>query len=197
MITKYARASEADRYETREAYKNASTVKITYLGDVKSADGKAAAAHCRIYLPSTDDTFLMTLTADRSNPLAFGIWNCTGDEAGDIVKDMGVYSVFNMSPYMNHTKFLWTVGFYSSDPAVTTIRVTTNDKENTLTLDERHFAAFRIPDTENDATEKAPNEILTEGASLDQNGNILYHLQPFERSVSFASSYYEIEWIKT
>ena len=185
-----------DFYETPEQYAKSKPPETIYLGTVNSNDGKAAAAFSIAKVDNLDYPAFNVSTAERPIPLMFGMWNTVSGQFGMPVMESRVSTVFDISAYQNGKKRLWTVGFYSSDPAVQCIRVTANGKEETLMVNDKHFAGFQIANTENDSNEKALNEILTKGEALDQNGNVLYRLQAVESNVAEGTSNYKIEWVK-
>lgn len=187
-------------YETPEEWHSAQKPEITYLGAVKSKDGKAVQTFMRIYQPDLDLTFWGENEAERSDPLRLGMWiGGNGSWNTDPIKENAILMLEGGGSYDNSLNMLYTVAFYVTDERVKTVTFKILDSEYSVEIGKNGFGAMRYDEYDNakmTAPHLQPDYSVKEGTATDADGNVLYRVQPFTRHYG-EQEWTGYEWVST
>ncbi|MBR3667789.1 MAG: zf-HC2 domain-containing protein [Ruminococcus sp.] len=182
-------------YEDPVQAKNAAKPKMTYLGTLKSEDGKAANAFFLMYKPDLDETFLAWGHADRSDLLRLGMWTPCGGSLGPY-KDSGISMSGGSFSYENGEKWFGAEVFYVTDEEVKHIEVTMNGQVYELTPDKNGFCGIGYDSADRQMYKAMPfNDSITEGKATDENGRVLYTVQSVTETYG-SSEFEHYDWVK-
>lgn len=164
-------------YETPEDYHNASKHKLTYLGEVTSAEGNIKIIY---ELIESEDKSLKVFAGCYTEryglgvaPLFLGMWKEEGGSFSAMATD-------SVGIYMDDSAMFSTgaVAFYSTDSRVTNVQVKANDEDISVDLNQKGFGSYPINGT----------YPIHEGAAYDADNNVLYTIQPIV--TEYGATYY-------
>ena len=171
--------------------KNSPKPKLTYVGTIKSSDGKAACSYSLMYRSDIDETYFTSGNTERGDILRTGMWiGCGGNI--EPYSDKGISMTGNAFTYENGTKWFRTKGFYVADENVKHISFTTNGQTYELTPDKNGFCGIGYETF----LEPKPADIQAKGSAADENGNVIYTLQLVTEKIN-GTDYKYYGWVKT
>ena len=165
----------SDLYATKEEAQNAPKAEYTYLGDVKSSDGKYAVGFMIVEQPDLGYRIFYSFDADRHDLPRIGMWVESGYstdpcpfEADDPIASEGHgFSV-------NGNGFFGAFGVYAIDKRIRSIEYTVNGEPRILELDDNGFGAVAY---NSDADMGNRNDWYC-GKAFDTDGKLLYEIRP-------------------
>ena len=165
----------SDLYETKEEMRNAPKAEYTYLGDVKSSDGKYAEGFMLIEQPDLGYKFFYSFDADRHDLPQIGMWIGWGNTSDlqPIEEDEPIVSEGNSFSGNGNGTF-GASGFYAIDKRVMSIEHTLKGTPQILELDGNGFGAVVY----NSEAEIPDRNAWHYGKAFDADGKLLYEVRP-------------------
>ena len=165
----------SDLYATKEEARNAPKAEYTYLGDVKSSDGKYAVGFMIVEQPDLGYRIFYSFDADRHDQPRIGMWVGSGYstdpcpfEADDPIASEGHgFSV-------NGNGFFGAFGVYAIDKRIRSIEYTVNGEPRTLELDDNGFGAVAY----NSEADMGNRDDSYSAKAFDADGKLLYEIRP-------------------
>ena len=165
----------SDLYATKEEARNAPKAEYTYLGDVKSSDGKYAVGFMIVEQPDLGYRIFYSFDADRHDLPRIGMWVESGYstdpcpfEADDPIASEGhCYSV-------NGNGFFGAFGVYAIDKRIRSVEYTVNGEPRILELDDNGFGAVAY----NSEADMGNRNDWYYGKAFDADGKLLYEIRP-------------------
>jgi hypothetical protein len=146
-----------------------------------------------IYRSDLDVTLFGDVASSRCDMLRMGLWTSNGGSCGEYTENAGIYMSGTGHSCSNCEKYYGFVTFYVTDKAIKNISFTKNDKNYTISPDEKGFCGISY-----ELLEYPPrnNKLITEGTATDKNGNVLYTIQEIHDTAEDGLEYTIYDWVK-
>lgn len=165
----------SDLYATKEEMRNAPKAEYTYLGDVKSSDGKYAVGYMIIEQPDLGYRIFYSFDADRHDLPRIGMWVGSGYSTDPCPFEAGAPIASEGHSFsVNDNGIFGASGIYAIDKRIRSIEYTVNGEPRTLELDGNGFGAVAY----NSEADIPSKNDWNYGKAFDADGKLLYEKRP-------------------